>query len=253
MKLFLPKIRYEMRRMFILINRVLPHKSHYFQNTQIRDLYAKYEFDYHFRVPSYVRHHRNYFQKSNRGFGEDAFHAAWFSLFSSIKPRKCLEIGVYRGQIISLWTLVAQKRNFEVDVWGVTPLTTAADSVSDYPDVDYGYDIALNFAEFGLGTPQLKIGFSNDPSIVVWIKSQKWDLIYIDGGHEYETVLSDFLLAVEVINPCGIICLDDSSLNLSVRGKFKGHPGPSKVVAEFAMQSMTYLFTVGHLNFFQKS
>jgi len=62
------------------------------------------------------------------------------------------------------------KENFDTDIWGITPLSASADSVSLYPELDYGQDIRINFAYFNLGTPNLKVGYSNEMSIVEWIK-----------------------------------------------------------------------------------
>ena len=76
--------------------------------------------------------------------------------------------------------------------------------------------------------------------------------MYIDGDHEYQTVLNDYKFALKLLKHDGLICFDDSSLYFQVEGKFRGHPGPSDVVKNFALKEMNYLFTVGHLNFFQK-
>jgi hypothetical protein len=64
--------------------------------------------DYYFRhfLPYEIKKHRQYFIQDQRGFGEDAFHAMWFILLQELKPKKALEIGVYRGQTITLWKLI---------------------------------------------------------------------------------------------------------------------------------------------------
>lgn len=244
------KVQYELQRLSVILNCFKRSKVQEFQGTVLVDSYRKYDFIYHFLAPKYLRKHRSYFQHLNRGFGEDPFHAAWLDVLKRRRPRKCLEIGVYRGQVISLWTLIAMKENFDTEIWGITPLSASADSVSLYPELDYGEDIRINFAEFNLGTPNLKVGYSNEASIVEWIRQSKWDLIYIDGNHDFEIVRSDFFLSVEVLNKGGLICLDDSSLSFNLQGKFKGHPGPSRVVSEYAFGQLNYLFSVGHLNFF---
>src|SRR5213594_2352008 len=57
-------------------------------------IYCVYFFD-HFLTEA-IREHRRYFAQKGRGFGEDAFHAMWFLLFEQLKPKRALEIGVYR-------------------------------------------------------------------------------------------------------------------------------------------------------------
>ena len=41
---------------------------------------------------------------------------------------------------------------------------------------------------------------------------EKFNLIYIDGNHSYETVLQDILISSKLLEPDGILCGDDLSL-----------------------------------------
>jgi hypothetical protein len=38
----------------------------------------------------------------------------WFTLLCEFKPAQCLEIGVYRGQVVSLWGLIAKLSGFKI-------------------------------------------------------------------------------------------------------------------------------------------
>lgn len=219
---------------------------------QVTDLYREFDFNFRFASPKYLRRHRAYFKKNKRGFGEDAFHAAWLYIFKKYSPVNCLEIGVYRGQIISLWALISQNLNSNSNIWGLTPLIAETDSVSEYAELEYLQDIENNFSEFQLSKPQIIRGLSTDQDSISRMKKTAWDLIYIDGGHDFDVVLSDYQNAKSCARQNAIICFDDSSLYFSTEGAFKGHPGPSRVVTEYALKEMSYLFTVGHLNFFQK-
>ena len=94
-----------------------------------------------------------------------------------------------------------------------------------------------------------------DPEAVAHIQSQPWDMIYIDGSHEYEIVLKDYKLCLENLLKGGILVLDDASLNTDYKPpsfSFAGHPGPSLVAAEFAVKEMKFLGAVGHNHVFQK-
>src|SRR5688572_14414463 len=62
---------------------------------------------FHSRLPHELKAHRHYFTRRKRGFGEDAFHTMWFLLFREFRPEAFLEIGVYRGQALSLAALLA--------------------------------------------------------------------------------------------------------------------------------------------------
>jgi hypothetical protein len=59
-------------------------------------------FSHYYRhvLPEALREHRRYFEVGQRGFGEDSLHAMWFVLLREFKPVHCLEIGVYRGQVL---------------------------------------------------------------------------------------------------------------------------------------------------------
>jgi hypothetical protein len=211
-----------------------------------------------FRVwsPNWIREHRDYFATQGRGFGEDAFHAAWLALICEFKPKKMLEIGVYRGQTLSLWALAGKKLGLSQEILGVSPLDSSGDEVSLYQSLDYMSDIRLNFHHFGLPNPKLLKAFSTDAEALNVIEDGNWDLIYIDGSHEYSVVSSDLNAAAKGLVSGGILVLDDSSLftdfKLSTSEAFRGHPGPSKVFQEIDSYRFEFLFGVGHNNVLRK-
>src|SRR5215831_9883597 len=137
--------------------------------------------------PPEIRAHRAYFCKDQRGFGENPFHVMWFLLFREFKPSNFLEIGVFRGQTISLAALCSRLLNFHFEVYGISPFTAAGDSVSVYgTDIDYLEDTLRNFDFFGLTHPRLLRARSMDKPAVELVSSKAWDMAYIDGNHDYE-------------------------------------------------------------------
>ena len=96
-------------------------------------------FDNYFKFKSskLVKTHRWYFKQNKRGYGEDAFHAMWEVLIKNFKPNYLLEIGVYRGQIISLFELLVSSYSKEFEIWGISPLVNTIDYVSEYKDLYY--------------------------------------------------------------------------------------------------------------------
>jgi hypothetical protein len=80
------------------------------------------------RLPAEFRAHRAYFTRNNRSFGEDAFHAMWFLLFREFRPAAFLEIGVYRGQSLSLASLLACHFKLDCSVQGISPFSSATES-----------------------------------------------------------------------------------------------------------------------------
>ncbi len=209
------------------------------------------------QCPQRIADHRVYFKQNVRGFGEDAFHAMWWLLLREYQPRLCLEIGVYRGQVISLWALIAQMLSFPCEIHGISPFTPLGDAVSVYrEDVNYLTDTLDSFKYLKLPAPTLVKALSTDPEAIEHIASCSWGLIYIDGSHDYEIASADYHLCRDHLAPGGLLVMDDASLGTSFRPpvfSFAGHPGPSRVAAECAMQELKFLGAVGHNNVFQKT
>lgn len=220
-------------------------------------MYAYMHHYYHNLCPEHIRQHRSYFAKEFRGFGEEAFHAMWFTLLREFRPNKCLEIGVYRGQTISLWALIAKKIDYPIDIHGISPFTPAGDQVSDYlKHIDYKADTLENHRHFELPLPSLLRAFSTAPESKEYILSQKWNLIYIDGNHDYEIALSDYEICKDSLAVGGLLVMDDSSLYTDYSPRifsFAGHPGPSRVVKERAIKDLQFVGGVGHNNIFRKN
>lgn len=219
-------------------------------------VYEWFEYYYRYFLPELFRVHRKYFSLENRGFGEDAFHAMWFLIFKKYAPAKILEIGIYRGQTLSYFSLLGKYFNYSVDVHGISPLDNSGDAYSNYKEINYEEDILLNFEKFGLSKPQLHKGYSNEQPMQDFIKKNTWDLLYIDGSHDYEIVQQDIEVALQSLKPNGLLVMDDSSLYLDyipVKGAFKGHPGTSKAADELKDSGKCInLINVGHNRVFIK-
>jgi hypothetical protein len=73
-----------------------------------------------------LRSHRSYVEQNKLGFGDPAFHAMWLRLIGFASRRfgivSALEIGVFKGQVISLWAVIARRWNFDVRISAITPL-----------------------------------------------------------------------------------------------------------------------------------
>ncbi len=228
-------------------------------NNKFKDNNSKYLYFHHYfwnLAPVWLKDHRNYFKNNKRGFGEDAFHAMWYKLFQEYKPKKILEIGVYRGQTISLFALLSKMNNITPEIHGISPLTSAGDNVSVYlKNLDYEDDIKTNFKYFKLSTPILHKGFSTDEEMKKIIESKQWDIIYIDGNHDYDIAKHDFNICSKNVKNGGLIVLDDASLNTEYKPIFystAGHPGPSKVASEIDLNSFEEILSVGHNRVFKK-
>jgi hypothetical protein len=220
------------------------------------ELYRYMHHYLHNLAPQELRDHRSYFLQERRGYGEDAFHAMWFLLLREYRPHNCLEIGIYRGQTISLWALISQLAGFECDLNGISPFSSAGDENSVYMGgIDFLTDTQKSFARFSSLTPHFVKAFSTDPVAKDYIASRRWDLIYIDGNHDYEVALSDYQVCRDNLAPGGLLVLDDSSLYSNYRAPmfaFPGHPGPSRVLQDFALRELQFVGAVGHNNVLRK-
>jgi hypothetical protein len=211
---------------------------------------------FHSRLPEELRRHRRYFSTARRGFGEEAFHVMWFMLFREFRPASFLEIGVYRGQTLSLAALLQKRNGLAENVAGISPFAPAGDSVSRYrTGTDYLADTLKNFEFFSLSKPSLLKAYSTDKTAVEFIGSRPWDCIYIDGNHDYEIAKADWQACAKQVKPGGLIVLDDSGLDSRYHPLVfatGGHPGPSKLAQEIHRSQFLELLQVGHNRVFQK-
>lgn len=237
---------------------ILPEDLHgLFSSSLSRDeIYSAMQTHYAYRLPLQFIRHREYFRSSRRGFGEDAFHSMWYLAFKQFRPVHCLEIGVYRGQTLTLWQLLSRQLGYTIHCAGVSPFSSAGDSSRPhYDDLDYLADTKLNHDRFGLQHPEFCIGLSDSEEAQQFIASRKWDLIYIDGNHDYDVVRKDLRLSIDNLADTGVLVMDDSSLYFDYHprdGSFAGHPGPSRVAREIAQHELRMLGGVGHNNVFVK-
>lgn len=209
---------------------------------------------YHF-LPDAIREHRKYFSTASRGFGEEAFHSMWYLLMKEFKPKRLLEIGVFRGQVISLWALIGKLETLPTEIDCISPFSAAGDTSSKYPDLDFLADVVANFRHFQLEEPRHIKALSTDPLAVSHMRSHRFDCIYIDGSHDYDVVLTDYHNSVAALVSGGLLIMDDSSLYTDFSAptfSFSGHPGPSRVARDFADRELTYVTGVGHQNVYLK-
>lgn len=186
---------------------------------------------YHTRLPEPLREHRAYFETGGRGFGEKVFHVMWFLLFREFSPDSFLEIGVFRGQTLSLAALLARQFKLNCRVQGISPFSPAGDAVSKYRrDVDYYEDTLNNFAHFSLPAPALLKAYSTDEAARNLIASRHWSFIYIDGNHDYEIARQDWELCGAQAKPGGLIVMDDSGLHTRYAPPIFATGGPSRPV-----------------------
>lgn len=203
---------------------------------------------------------RDFVKKNNYGFCDDEHHVMWREIVKSLPNNfSFLEIGVYKGQILCLVPKLAKHFNKTCNFLGVTPLNTTGDKYSIYNNDNYSENIINIFKTFNIFfdiNKNILTGLSTDEKIKEELKKNKFDVVYIDGGHDYETVVSDIMLTKEILNENGLIVTDDSSCYKNFFGLpiFTGHIDVCNAIKEHLESDKNYveIICVGHNRVFKK-
>lgn len=199
--------------------------------------------------------HADIIGKYKLGYGEKPFMYLWSMVFSQMHDQgKFLEIGVFKGSILALSQLVTREIGIDMNTFGLTPLNNTGDKYSNYDTDNYEYAISLFHHLLDLDTDKTSIiqGLSTDNDTKQSARDNgPYGILYIDGGHDYDTVINDIDLCTEILKPGGILVMDDASslLNLSSDHKgFKGHPEVGLAIRDHIDTKDTYkhLFACGH-------
>jgi len=188
---------------------------------------------------------RDFVEQNAFGFGERAFYQMWSMIIDEMPQTfSFLEIGVFRGQTLALIRMLANLKGKECKIVGVTPL----DTTDGHWESNYAEDIDLLHASFNIEQPKIIKGLSTDEKIIKQIKN--FDIVYIDGGHEYEVVKSD------LENYCNkakkYLVIDDCANRFNLKwGMFAGIEPVSKAVDEYLPpftenNNFTYICNVIH-------
>lgn len=207
-----------------------------------------------------LRGHREYVEQNKLGFGDRAFHWLWKLIVDAMPSQfKFLEIGVYKGQVTSLLGMLALAAGKTVENLGVTPLGAFGDKFSNYEDVDYL--AAIRSIEVWCGIPEenrarIVRGFSDDDEVKRECRAfAPFDLVYIDGCHDYDVVVNDINTYGDMLKSGGLLVMDDASTELRLpRGIWPGHADVGRAVREVLepMHIFARVGSVGHLRVWRK-
>lgn len=180
-----------------------------------------------------LKAHRDWVEQNGFGFGERSFLWMWWLIIDKMPDEfSFMEIGVYKGQILSLVKLIANMQGKKVIRYAITPLT--GDNWQ-YQDSDYAKDIETIHDQFGLEKDyHIFQGLSSDTAIISETRQLKVDILYVDGAHDHLSVFNDLVTYYPIVNKDGYIVCDDACNDLHLAsGYFHGHQSCTDGVNEF--------------------
>lgn len=205
-----------------------------------------------------LREHRDWVEQHQHGFGDRAFHWIWHLLVGQMPETfRFLEVGVFKGQVLSLINLLTKIERRNADIYGVTTLANTEDTRCKYPEGDYIEWIKEIHKAFDLCLIPLHliVGRSSEPHVVEQARMRDYHIVYLDGGHDAPDVRQDIINYGPMVKVGGFLVVDDASIGrLRVGGCWPGLEDVAQAVADLIDKNPHYkfLFACGHLNVFQK-
>lgn len=203
-----------------------------------------------------LNEHRGFVEDNIMGFGERSFYWLHKLIVDEMPDNfKFLEIGVFRAQILSLYRILADMSGKKVTRYGVSPM----DSSGIGWEGDYFADVARLHQQFNTKQDYtIYHGSSTDAKIIA--KSQEtapYDMLFIDGSHEYEDVVSDLKHYAPLVKSGGYLLVDDAANRLHMEfGFFQGIQPVSDALYEWEQTELgkefEFVFSVVHNMLFRR-
>lgn len=191
-----------------------------------------------------LKEHRDYVETNIFGFGERSFHWLWKILLDELpETPTLLEIGCFRGQILSLWSILKP----QASIFGITPLDTSGDVWQS----DYAADIKKIHDDFKLEQPFIYHGRSDNPEIIKTASNLLYDVVYLDGDHTYVGVMNDLTHYAPLVKPGGYLVMDDCCCDMQMEfGFFQGIKEVNEAFADYMKDNgdkWEFMVSVVHL------
>ena len=185
--------------------------------------------------------YKKYFRKTSLKQKGDA--AFFLNEIKNKKPKNFLEIGVFHGVTArNVCELLSQIHNNNFKYIGIDLFEKSSENMSEIiPNTNfsnpfkkiyykylkrqdpYSLDAVTELLKKYKNNIQLIKGNSN--KILKKIDMSKIDYVFLDGGHDYETVRNDLNNSINVLENNGTILCDDYNLSYA--------PGVKKAIDEF--------------------
>ena len=194
-----------------------------------------------------------------QGYGEAPFFWSWYLLIKEMSSNfSFLEIGVYKGKVMASVQLIAMSLNKQCNIVGISPLADVGDKYSKYNSSDFLSDIQTGYANSGITFDNTKIIKEYSQNLAALNESKDYgpyDIVYIDGCHDYDVVCQDIDNYLPLLKPTGFLVMDDaSSLIQDPYGVFVGHADVARAVKDKLDNNneVQHLFAIGHNRVWRK-
>lgn len=178
-----------------------------------------------------LKAYRDFIEQNAFGFGERCFLWMWNEIIAKMPDEfTFMEIGVFRGQILAIVSLLAERHGKKVRRIGITPLDTS----DGHWESDYEADIIRLHDVFNIKDDYELIRLdSTNPNAIKLASQNPPDVLYIDGGHTYEVVKSDLTHYLPILKVGGTLVIDDCNNAIPMPwGYFQGIQSVSTAVDE---------------------
>lgn len=224
--------------------------------------------------------HRRHVEANQLGFGDAAFHTLWAELLAAAHARfgpiDVLEIGVFKGQVISLWALLAKVHHWPIRIHAITPLAgqpmprfgwwrsllfrlsrrfrERVKSGDFYAIEDYEAIVRAHFAAHGLDFDQVRLvrGFSTAGEVREAVRQDRFHVIYIDGDHTYAGASADIQHYAPKIVPGGWLVMDDAAFDQPGTTFWKGYETVARACQLLPALGFKNVINIGHNRVFER-